>query len=365
MFSRIAPLPAMARVLTEALLALALSVPAGSPAVLASDRVEADLPPDPAAEVTTLPAIPTSELPLVQFKVPASSPIVLKKGPVTLRATGRPGAKCKVVASTSANVWRTVRPCAVAKTGRVKVTVRPSRTAKYSIVSASETSARSFVRVRVIPGVRVVLLAGQSNAYWIDERASLLPELRSRYGTAVRFVKHAKGGSSINRWLNSGRGRSPHQQKLVADARAVIHSGVPVRSVTLLWVQGERDARDGMKGSDYHKRLGILARQVRTQLGLNSMGVALARLHEYGSTNPERYPTWARIRAAQVRFARERQRVALVDSDGLPAGKSGAATDRGRASGVHHSVEGYQVLGERLAAAAIEVAAKTPTPRLR
>jgi hypothetical protein len=160
----------------------------------------------------------------------------------------------------------------------------------------------------------------------------------------VVIIKDAEGGQPIRRWFRQWRsargesGRGDLYERLWAKVDAVLRKTRPA-TITFVWAQGETDARPGFAGQ-YEASLRGLLRQLKTDLRRDDVNVVIARLNTFKAGDP----SWDAVRRAQVQVAQDEPYTAWVDTDDLP-----------QSSQAHYSDAGYRALGERLAAASLQL----------
>ncbi len=213
------------------------------------------------------------------------------------------------------------------------------------------------------------ILSGQSNMARLDPLLTFAPTLETAFGVDnVTIVKGAWGGQPIRRWYKRWQAEE-HDSELVGDAveakepsngdlyqilmakLAQASSGKEFSTVTFVWMQGERDAREG-HGDIYAQSLRGLLQQLADDLGRQDIHVVIGRLSDYDMKN-EKFPHWTMVREALVEVAESARYGAWVDTDDLNDGlnQDGQIIE----NDLHYSVEGYQVFGQRLADAAIRL----------
>lgn len=203
--------------------------------------------------------------------------------------------------------------------------------------------------------VHLVILSGQSNMAGLKPEISFIPEFQNGFGgEEVVFVKDAMGGQPIRRWIPgwkdaSGKTYSPTGDlytRLVGKVKlALAERGV--QSLTFVWMQGERDARES-HAKVYAKSLGTLVNQlVKEDFGRKDIKVVIGRLSDFDMQNA-RYPHWTQIRAAQVSYADTHANTVWVDTDDLNGDKDD----------LHYDKPGYRDLGLRFARAALKLHGK-------
>ena len=227
-------------------------------------------------------------------------------------------------------------------------------------------SAQSTARTE--DAIHLFILSGQSNMVGLDPSEDFTPTVAAAFGaTNVVVVKDAHGGQPIRRWVKDWTGPDGSQPKKVGDlydrllgkVRAAVE-GRSIATVTLVWMQGERDARERLAGV-YGASLGALVEQVSTDLGHDDVHCVIGRLSDFDLENA-RYPHWSEIRRVQVEFADTHRCCAWVDTDDLNDG----VNQKGKAieNDLHYSVRGYRLLGERFANAAIALLRRTLRPHV-
>ena len=124
-----------------------------------------------------------------------------------------------------------------------------------------------------------------------------------------------------------------------------------VKSFTFVWMQGERDAREG-HGLVYEKSLKALYEQLCTDLNTQNIYFVIGRLSDFDMQN-KKYPHWTMIREIQVAFAATDKRFDWIDTDDLNDGL--LSNGRKKENGLHMSVEGYHKMGKRFAEKALSL----------
>jgi len=209
------------------------------------------------------------------------------------------------------------------------------------------------------PGRHLFILSGQSNMAGLNPAEAFTPTVEKALGAEhVIVVKDAEGGQPIRRWYKQWRpakGEGPEAtgdlyDRLMKKVTAAIE-GQRIESVTFIWMQGECDAREG-HGEVYAQSLEGLVDQLKADLGREQINVVIGRLSDFG-VEDQRYPHWNMVREAQVAFVEATDNRAWVDTDDLNDGLNRAG--KPIKNDLHYSAEGYKVLGERFAAAALEL----------
>lgn len=206
------------------------------------------------------------------------------------------------------------------------------------------------------------ILSGQSNMAGLDPSISFTPTVEAALGKgSVIVVKDALSGQPIRRWHKQWRpssGDSPKAtgdlyDRLMTKVNAAI-KGKTIKTVTFVWMQGERDAKE-QYGDVYAASLKGLLDQLRKDLGRNDINFVIGRLSDFDLEN-KRYPHWSLVRKAQVEVAESDPHGAWVDTDDLNDGKNGRGAEV--RNDLHYSVDGYRLLGQRFADKAIGLITK-------
>lgn len=152
------------------------------------------------------------------------------------------------------------------------------------------------------------------------------------------IIKHVATGSSINQWLPGSRLfdgllRQRGFVKVSTQANQIVNKKVDA----VIWMQGERDARDATNANRYESNLKRFIMGVRRQLN------SPRSVFIMGQVNPEdrAFHMLETVKQAQVNTQRALPRVKLVSTDGL-----GKIYDN-----VHYNTQGQMELGKRFARA--------------
>lgn len=208
-------------------------------------------------------------------------------------------------------------------------------------------------------GKHLFILSGQSNMVGMKPEESFTPALENALGKGnVIVVKDAMGSQPIRRWYKNWKplqGDTPAAQpdlydSLMKKVNATI-AGQPLATITFVWMQGERDARE-QHGNVYERSLLGLYQQLCTDLRRQDVNFIIGRLSDFGFTS-QQYPDWQLIRDIQVKLAESNPRFAWIDTDDLNDGfdRSGKAIQ----NDLHMSGSGYITMGNRFAAQAIRL----------
>ncbi len=208
-----------------------------------------------------------------------------------------------------------------------------------------------FSILSVTAADHVFILSGQSNMARFHEDRTFAPALYEALGKDnVVIVKEAEGGTPIRNWLEEFRDAEgkivPKGKKgrdMYADLMVKVNAAVPdpntAKTITFVWMQGERDAKEGY-GSLYARSLRELFRRLEKDLNRTDIHFVIGRLNEYSDSE---YSDWNLVRLAQVEVAEREGRAVWVDTDGM---------DESPAD-LHHTDAGYDEMGRRFAAAAL------------
>ncbi|MEM6820913.1 MAG: sialate O-acetylesterase [Verrucomicrobiota bacterium] len=201
------------------------------------------------------------------------------------------------------------------------------------------------------------ILSGQSNMARLDPNLSFSPTVENAFGKAnVVIVKDAKGGEPIRRWYKNWKPAQGNAPKALGDLYdRLMKKAIPaiegknVTTVTFIWMQGERDARE-QHGSVYADSLNGLVTQLSSDLGRDDINFVIGRLSDFDMSN-SKYPHWTKVREAQMSVAQNRPFSAWVNTDDLNDG----VNEKGEVikNDLHYSVDGYKEFGKRIADKAI------------
>lgn len=217
----------------------------------------------------------------------------------------------------------------------------------------------------------LIILSGQSNMVRMDPQRTFIPALQKVLGDRFIVVKDAKGARPIRRWyiawepawtlearfyalkrqLKIWLGRPVEDvaiangdlyQRLMKKVYPAI-AGKKITTVTLVWMQGERDARFGY-GEVYAESLKGLIQQFADDLGVPHINVVIGRISDFDMNN-QWGEHWTMVRAAQEQVAASNPCFRLINTDDL----------NGASNGIHYTRKGYDLLGKRFAAATLEL----------
>jgi hypothetical protein len=124
-----------------------------------------------------------------------------------------------------------------------------------------------------------------------------------------------------------------------------------IKTVTFIWMQGERDAREAL-AEKYEKSLLELYQKISRDLNRKDVNFIIGRLNDFDMQNLT-YLHWTKIREIQQKIGASNDRFAWINTDDLNDGfdRNGKAID----NDLHMSKDGYRILGERFAKEAIKL----------
>lgn len=209
-------------------------------------------------------------------------------------------------------------------------------------------------------GMHLFIFSGQSNMVRLDPKQSFRPVLEKALGKErVLVVKDASNGQPIRRWYRLWKDENGNKPKESCGdlydrlLRKVSQStrDKSILTVTFLWMQGERDARE-KHGAVYADALRGLYRQLCADLGRNDICFVIGRLSDYDLKN-ENFPHWTLIREAQVEVADDSDQFMWISTDDL----NDVYNENGEKvkDDLHYTSEGYKTFGIRLANAALRL----------
>jgi hypothetical protein len=214
-------------------------------------------------------------------------------------------------------------------------------------------------------GKHLFILSGQSNMVGLLPEESFTPMLEREFGKEnVIIAKQAMGTQPIRRWYKNWEplvGDEPKADPVLYDtlmkkvyaaiSKKKIRKKNKIASVTFIWMQGERDAREKL-GDVYERSLTGLYKQLSRDLKRKDINFIIGRLSDFDMQN-EKYPHWTMIREIQVNVGESNPRFAWINTDDLNDG-----FDRNNNpinNDLHMSGEGYITLGARFAEKAIQL----------
>ena len=200
-------------------------------------------------------------------------------------------------------------------------------------------------------GKYLFILSGQSNMVGMKPKRSFIPAVTEEFGEGnVIVVKDAKRGEPILRWYkewtspegNEPEGRGVLYDRLMKKVGEAI-KGEKIEAVSVIWMQGERDAHEGW-GKVYAASLKGLIDQFREDLGREDINFVIGRISDFDMDNT-RWPHWTIVREAQMQVAKECEHTEWINTDDL--------NDGDQEDQLHYTARGYRKLGARFAEKAI------------
>lgn len=211
-------------------------------------------------------------------------------------------------------------------------------------------------------GKHLFILSGQSNMAGLKPAESFTPAVETKFGSENVIVVHdALGGQPIRRWHKAWKPTKDQNPKAIGDLYDRLMKKVntarkdhDLASVTFIWMQGERDARE-QNTAVYANSLTGIYDQVSQDLKRDDVNFVIGRLSDFDMEN-KKYKDWTKIRDVQVDVAKKHPRGAWVNTDDLNDG----VNRKGKSiqNDLHYSADGYKILGERFAEAAITLIEK-------
>lgn len=203
------------------------------------------------------------------------------------------------------------------------------------------------------------ILTGQSNMKHINISKNFTPIIENEFGKEnIVIYKYALGGKSIRHWDKSWPQKVGENFQDIGDVYDTLinnvlnlTAGLKFSSVTLVWMQGERDAFEN-NSKKYKNSLKRVIGQLEHDLSHENINVVIGRLNDFDMEN-KWYRDWTKIRKIQLNLSKSNDRYALVNTDDLNDGIS--LQGYYILNGLHMSRDGFDKLGERFAHQAINL----------
>jgi hypothetical protein len=231
---------------------------------------------------------------------------------------------------------------------------------QFLLVLAAGAASAGVGRAAERP-LHVFILSGQSNMAGMDPKLGFEPEVKALFPEAeVVYLKVARGGQPIRHWVagwdeiaakhgidaaalraKEGKKGTLYYEPILQQYRKLTEGRPAPASVTFCWMQGERDAREGLSAA-YADALKQLIADLRRDLKQPVMKVVIGRLSDHGKPDNAH---WQQLRKAQVDVAEADPRGAWVDCDDLNDKTTGGV----KRDDLHYTKEGYELLGRRYA----------------
>ena len=206
-------------------------------------------------------------------------------------------------------------------------------------------------------GKNLFILSGQSNMVGMNQSLTFTPAVEKAFGKdGIMVVKSANSGQSIRSWAKTNHEDPPPTRGRVPKVRGELYDplikkvktaigGESLKTVTLVWMQGESD----LNNTAYGAYLKELLAQLQKDLSFQEINIVIGRISDSGLDNPKRLEGRLRIRKIQRTFAESHPRGAWVDTDDL----NDREVDGKLVNDLHYTREGYRKLGTRFAEKAI------------
>lgn len=235
---------------------------------------------------------------------------------------------------------------------------------RYTNLSTWVASALLLVTGHLLAdeGKHLFILSGQSNMQGHRPQEAFNPVVEKALGKAnVIVIQDALGGQPIQRWWKewkSPKGEKPANTGDLYDRlMGKVYPAIKLqslKSVTFIWMQGERDAKQ-LWGPVYADSLKGLYEQISNDLKRKDINFVIGRLSDFDMDN-KRYRHWTMVREAQVKVSESDPRFVWVNTDDLNDGLN--RKGKQIRNDLHYSAEGYKILGKRFAESALKLIRK-------
>jgi len=211
------------------------------------------------------------------------------------------------------------------------------------------------------------ILSGQSNMAGMDESLTFTPAVTKVFGKdRVIVVKNANSGQSIRSWAKTNHEDPPPTRGRVPKVRGELYDplikkvkmaieGERLKTVTLVWMQGESD----LNNTAYNAYFKELLEQLQRDLSFKETNIVIGRISDAGLDSPKRLAGRLNIRKVQKTFAEAHPRGAWVDTDDL----NDREVEGKVINDLHYTKEGYRKLGMRFAEKAIRLIKRLATEK--
>lgn len=211
------------------------------------------------------------------------------------------------------------------------------------------------------------ILSGQSNMAGLNPEISFIPTVEKEFGKEnITVVKHAISGRPIRLWDKKykfpGNKKASEKDKkgfgsIYVNLMKKVKNATQGKSydtVTFVWMQGERDAKERLS-EVYAESFMRIIDQLKTDLKKDNINFVIGRISDFDMSD-KRYKDWTKIRDIQVKLAEDNPNGEWVDTDDLND-KTNAKTKKVK-NDLHYTKTGYKTLGKRFADKAIELVKK-------
>ena len=172
------------------------------------------------------------------------------------------------------------------------------------------------------------------------------------------IVKDALGSQPIRRWYQDWKVLEGDEPKVQTDLYDSLMTKVylaienqKIATVTFIWMQGERDARDKL-GEVYEESLTGLYKQLSNDMERIDINFIIGRLSDFDMPN-KKFIHWTMIRDIQVKVAESNPRFDWINTDDLNDGLNREGKEV--KNDLHLSAEGYVIMGKRFADKSIKL----------
>lgn len=234
---------------------------------------------------------------------------------------------------------------------------------KTFIIIAILTSISANIAAK---GKHLFILSGQSNMAGLNPKTSFIPAVEKEFGKEnVTVVKHAIGGRPIRLWDKNYK--FPNKEASEKDKKGFgsiyiqlmkkvgdASKGKSYDTVTFVWMQGERDAREKL-AEVYAESFKRILEQLKADLKKGKINFVIGRISDFDMSD-KRYKHWTKVRDIQVKLAEDDPNGEWVDTDDLND-KVNKKTKKVKHD-LHYTKAGYKTLGQRFADKAIELIKK-------
>lgn len=217
------------------------------------------------------------------------------------------------------------------------------------------------------------ILSGQSNMENWDPDKKFAPTLKKQLKPDDFWIlKVAHGGTAIHNWVEEWpelaaeagvskipkvKGAPYFDEIMKAYHQGVKEHGAPT-TVTLVWAQGEADARRGF-GPAYGAAFDALIARLTRETGVDHLNVVVSRLSDWTPSAPAAQEGWAQVRRAHWNYGSKQAHAAWVDADDL----NDMGSRKNPEDDIHYTKKGYKILARRLALQAAALAkGEAPSP---
>jgi hypothetical protein len=218
-----------------------------------------------------------------------------------------------------------------------------------ALASAAETTQKK---------THLFVLSGQSNMAGLKPETSFTPAVENALGKEnVIVVKKAQSGAPIRGWYKdyqypdhreiADRSKIGHLYDALITSVKTATAGKSYDTVTFVWMQGERDAKEQLSEVYANSFKGIIA-QLQKDLKKDKINFVIGRISDFDMQN-KKYKHWTKIREIQVKLAEDAENGAWVDTDDMNNKKG----QQGVGGGLHYNKEGYKALGQAFADKAV------------